>query len=129
MLMEDKIKRSENFILKCHYMLVIYSFVSWFAWFNKRPLGTWQQTKETCWMNSEYVFPHSLHTMKTEFCWPSDRMSLPFVFVMHQWKKYAFGWKMWKKECLSTFMDRNYLCLMLVYYRDLPDAFCYCYLP
>lgn len=129
MLMEDKIKRSENFILKCHYMLVIYSFVSWFAWFNKRPLGTWQQTKETCWMNSEYVFPHSLHTMKTEFCWPSDRMSLPFAFVMHQWKKYAFGWKMWKKECLSPFMDKNYLCLMLVYYRDLPDAFCYCYLP
>lgn len=103
MLMEDKIKRSENFILKCHYMLVIYSFVSWFAWFNKRPLGTWQQTKETCWMNSEYVFPHSLHTMKTEFCWPSDRMSLPFVFVMHQWKKYAFGWKMWKKRILVTF--------------------------
>lgn len=44
-------------------------------------------------------------------------------------KKYAFGWKREKKECLSPLMDKNYLCLMLVNNRDLPYAFCYFYLP
>lgn len=100
-------------------VLVIYSFVSW----------CWQQKKK-CWMNSEHVFTHSVHTMKTEICWPSDRMSPPFVFVMHQWKKnMRLGKKGEKKECLSPLMDKNYLCLMLVNNRNLPYAICYFYLP
>lgn len=95
MLMDDKKNALKISFWNVIIVLVIYSFVSWCS------LGLIKE--ETCWMNSEYVFPHSLHTMKTEFCWPSDRMSLPFVFVMHQWKKYAFGWKMWKKRMLVTF--------------------------
>lgn len=44
-------------------------------------------------------------------------------------KNMRLGEKCEKKECLSPLMDKNYLCLMLVNYRDLPYAFCYFYLP
>lgn len=100
-------------------VLVIYSFVSW----------CWQQKKK----HVEWIPSMSLHIPCTQ--WKPNYVDQVTECHRHLFsscingKNMRLGEKCEKRVLLSPLMDKNYLCLMLVNYRDLPYAICYFYLP